>query len=101
MLVSRAPPRGYETPAVPTPSVPPRRVMKLTTPAIASEPYSAEAPSASTSMRSIAEIGMLFRSMAFDAPVSVWPPKDASLLPFSSTSVRFSPRLWIDTPANP
>lgn len=36
----------------------------LITPAIASEPYNAEAPSRSTSTRSIAEVGMAFRSTA-------------------------------------
>jgi hypothetical protein len=34
----------------------------LTTPAIASDPYWAEAPSRSTSMRSMALAGMVFRS---------------------------------------
>jgi len=34
----------------------------LITPAIASEPYCAEAPSRSTSTRSMAEIGIEFRS---------------------------------------
>ena len=47
--------------------------MKLTTPAIASAPYKAEAPSVRTSTRSMAEIGMAFRSMPAANPVSVGP----------------------------
>ena len=38
MRVSFAPPSGRETPMVRSPSLPLRRVMKLTTPATASEP---------------------------------------------------------------
>jgi hypothetical protein len=36
----------------------------FTTPAMASEPYCAEAPSRRTSMRSTATVGMAFRSTA-------------------------------------
>ena len=54
---------------------------KLTTPAIASEPYSADAPSVSTSMRSIALIGIAFRLMRLPEP------EGATRRPFNSTSV--------------
>src|SRR5258706_2098981 len=62
--------------------------MKFTTPAIASLPYRDEAPSFSTSMRSIAEIRMLFTSTA----VLVVPPKTATRRPFTRMRVRVAPR---------
>ncbi|KAG1079453.1 hypothetical protein G6F40_016301 [Rhizopus arrhizus] len=42
--------------------------MMLTTPAMASEPYTADAPAASTSMRSISALGMLARLTTFTEP---------------------------------
>jgi hypothetical protein len=46
-------------------ATPPLRTM-LMTPAIASEPYCAAAPSRSTSIRSIADTGIAFRSTPVD-----------------------------------
>ena len=59
--------------------------MKLMTPAIASEPYTAEAPSFSTSTRSIAENGMMARF----TPCTPWisPANPLTRLPLISTSV--------------
>ncbi len=65
--------------------------MKLTTPAIASVPYVDEAPSVSTSMRSSAAIGSVFRSTA-----TAEKGLGTTRLPFSSTSVRCAPRLRRD-----
>src|SRR4051812_17063885 len=42
--------------------------MMLITPAIASEPYSADAPSVRISMRSTAPVGIVFRSTAAETP---------------------------------
>jgi hypothetical protein len=75
------------------------RVMMLTTPAIASEPYSAEAPSSSTSIRSTIASGMVLRSVA--APT---PEAEASLTqrtPSTSTSTRLAPRCRRSTWAEP
>ncbi len=77
--------------------------MKLITPPTASVPYTAEAPSRSTSTRSIAESGMLFRSTAFAEALN--PPTLpkawlARRRPFSSTSVELAPmprRFALDT----
>ena len=44
------------------------RMMKFTTPAIASEPYTDEAPTVSTSMRSTAEAGIALTSAPPSAP---------------------------------
>ena len=56
----------------------------FTTPATASEPYTAEAPSLSTSIRSIIAAGMLLRSTE--------PPRPgAQRLPLTRTRVRFEP----------
>ena len=52
-----------------SPPTKPDLVMKLITPAMASEPYTAEAPSLKISMRSMAEIGMLFKSYKVDWPL--------------------------------
>jgi hypothetical protein len=69
--------------------------MKLTTPPTASVPYTAEAPSRSTSTRSMAPNGMAFRSTAEGEALK--PPMlpngwTASRRPFSSTSVELAPR---------
>src|SRR5476649_312451 len=70
--------------------------MMLITPAIASEPYCAAAPSCSTSMWSMAATGMKFKSAA--APPWYGPPSTARLavpwrrLPLTSTSVSFGLR---------
>jgi hypothetical protein len=65
--------------------------MKLITPPTASVPYTADAPSRSTSMRSIAANGMLLRSTATVPPMlpNGWL---ASRRPLSSTSVELAPR---------
>ena len=63
----------------------------LTTPAIASEPYSEDAPSSSTSMRSTIAAGMVLRSVAEPTPEA-----EDSLtqrMPSTSTSTRLVPRL--------
>ena len=62
-------------------------VIILTTPATASEPYTADAPSLSTSMRSIAASGIVFKSTAESAPV----PEFTILRPFTKTKVRLMP----------
>src|SRR6266851_3806099 len=62
--------------------------MMFTTPAIASEPYTAEAPSFRTSIRSIAAVGMVFRSTEESAPV----PPGTMRRPLRSTRVRELPR---------
>ena len=67
-----------------------RRVMMFTTPAIASEPYSDEAPSCRISMRSTIASGIVLRSVA--APT---PDAEDSLtqrMPSTSTSTRLGPR---------
>ncbi len=61
--------------------------MMLTTPAIASVPYTAEAPSRSTSMRSMATVGSVFRSTAWAVYGLL-----TTRCPFSSTRVREGPR---------
>ena len=62
----------------------------LTTPAIASEPYWAEAPSRSTSTRSIAEIGIALMSTADEPrpmlPLTLICAEVCRRLPFTSTS---------------
>ena len=71
------------------------RVMKLATPAIASDPYTAAAPSFNTSTRPIALIG----NALISTPVfSV----DTCRLPFSKTNVRDAPiplKLTVATPS--
>ncbi len=62
--------------------------MMLTTPPMASEPYTAEAPSLSTSIRSMAATGIEFRSTESLAPF----PPGTNRRPLSSTSVRAGPR---------
>src|SRR5690606_34729510 len=65
--------------------------MMLTTPAIASEPYSAEAPSVRISMRSTALAGIVLRSTAADTPEA-----EDSLTqrkPSTRIRVRLAPRL--------
>src|SRR5882672_11895382 len=62
--------------------------MMFTTPAMASEPYTAEAPSFRISMRSIAAVGMEFRSTDVFAPV----PPGTMRRPLRSTRVRSEPR---------
>ena len=52
-------------------------------------------------MRSMALTGIAFRSTAAAEPVSDWPPNCASRRPLSSTRVRVSPMLWMDTPLKP
>ena len=69
--------------------------MKFTTPAMASEPYSAEAPSVSTSTRSIASSGRLSRFTEPSPPEEPKPPKGATRRPFSNTSVYFWSRPWM------
>ena len=64
------------------------RVMMFTTPATASDPYTAEAPSFSTSMRSMAAVGIEFRSTDESAPV----PPGTMRRPFKRARVRESPR---------
>ena len=64
-------------------------VMMLITPATASEPYSAEAPSLRISTRSIADKGILFRSKADTAPRV---PAGPARRPFNRIRVRFAPR---------
>ncbi len=70
-------------------------VMKFTTPAMASEPYSADAPSVSTSTRSIASSGRLSRFTEPSPPEAPKPPKGATRRPLSSTSVYFWSRPWM------
>ena len=60
----------------------------LTTPAMASEPYTAEAPSLRISRRSMAAAGIEFRSTELFAPV----PPGTKRRPLRSTRVRFAPR---------
>ncbi len=73
--------------------------MMLTTPAIASEPYSAEAPSCRISMRSMMLIGMVLRSTAAETPEA-----DDSFTqrrPSTRIRVRLAPRsrrLRVDEP---
>ncbi len=70
---------------------------KLTTPAIASAPYTAEAPPVIVSTRAIAAVGIVFRSTTRDA-LTGWPR-----LPSTSTSVRFVPtprRLPVPMPSD-
>src|SRR5215470_14085838 len=55
---------------------------------MASEPYTAEAPSFKISMRSTAEVGSEFRSTDESAPV----PPATNRRPFNNTSVRAEPR---------
>ena len=65
--------------------------MKLTTPATASEPYTAEAPSFKISTRSTASIGTsAARSTKLD-PSSVCTADGTCRLPFSSTRVGATP----------
>ena len=69
---SRASPSpAPETPWYTSTSIPsmPARVMTLTTPPTASDPYTAEAPSLRTSTRSMTEAGMELRSAEALAPV--------------------------------
>ena len=82
------------------------RSTMLTTPAMASEPYCAEAPSRSTSMRSIALTGIALRSVD-TAPLPTVPPVLTQALawrrlPLTSTSVwsgesprSVAERMWV------
>ena len=63
--------------------------MKLITPAIASDPYTAEAPSFNTSTRSIAWIGMLLTSTEAESPTL---PYGAIRRPLTRIRVRVEPR---------
>jgi hypothetical protein len=69
--------------------------MMFTTPAIASEPYCAAAPSRSTSMRSIMLAGIAFRSTAAcPRPIEPFTFTSALVcrrLPFTSTSTWSAP----------
>jgi hypothetical protein len=73
-------------------------VMKLTTPAMASVPYSAEAPSRSTSTRSMAAIGITSTLTELSPMASL-----ARRRPLSRTRVRlvFRPRMLIMVPPPP
>ncbi len=62
------------------------RSLKFTTPATASAPYTAEAPPVMISTPSIAEVGMVFRSIT-RAALAGWARR-----PSSSTRVRLAPR---------
>src|SRR6476646_4333288 len=71
----------------------------LTTPAMASDPYSEEAPSVRISTWSTALNGMVLRSTAPDTPEA-----EDSLTqrrPSTSTSTRLAPRLRSDTVVEP
>ena len=61
----------------------------------------AEAPSVRISIRSMPAMGNVLMSKPALAPVISCPAKIARRRPLSSTSVRCSPMLWIETPANP
>ena len=69
--------------------------MKLTTPAIASDPYTAEAPPVSTSMFWISEFGIVLMSTV---PLEL---VGTTRLPSMRTSVRFEPRPRRSTVAVP
>ena len=76
------------------------------TPALAAwDPSGAITPTAPTFdptlWYSIDANGIVFKSMPARLPVMFCPAKVARRLPLSRTNVRVSPRLWIDTPANP
>ena len=88
-----------EAPAYPSTLTPfiRRRVMMFTTPATASEPYTAEAPSLSTSTRSMTAVEMVFRSKAGTYPLPAPSPPLTHRLPSTSTSVWRGPRLRSDT----
>ncbi len=89
---------GMSADAVSAPAVVSFFRMKLTTPAIASAPYSADAPSLSTSTRSTADSGMPFRLTS--EPVLY----EAMRWPLRSTSVYLEPRSCSEavvTPAPP
>ena len=68
----------------------------FTTPATASEPYTAEAPPVSTSMRSMNCAGMVFMSTAIEPGLP-----DTKRRPSTSTSVRSMPRLRRSTVETP
>ena len=63
--------------------------MMFTTPATASEPYTAEAPSLSTSMRSMMDVGMVLRST--EMPFAPSSTLEVMRRPLSSTKVRTAP----------
>src|SRR3546814_4963016 len=75
------------------------RGIVMTRPAIATEPYSDDAPSSSTSMRSMIDSGIVLRST--DEPT---PEAEDSLIqrtPSTSTSTRLEPRWRRSTVAAP
>ena len=78
-------PPVYIATSVPVKSL---RVMMFTTPPIASEPYTADAPSLRTSTRSIMASGIALRSTEVLAPE----PPATTRRPLSSVSVRLAPR---------
>ncbi len=71
----------------------------LTTPAMASEPYTEEAPSVSTSMRSTIAAGIALMSTPGAAETLLAGP--AMRWPLTSTRVRSAPRLRSETSARP
>ena len=75
-----------------------RRRMKLMTPAMASDPYTADAPSFRTSTRSIAWIGMLLTSIDADSPTL---PYGATRRPLTRINVRVEPRPLNDAVERP
>ena len=78
-------------------------MMKLTTPATASAPYTAEAPPVRMSTRSTSEVGMKFRS-AETAPIDEVGLPPISRRPSISTRVRDEPRprrLTVAVPLEP
>ena len=89
-MSSRSPPETSVLPRPTRTSAPlkSRRVMMLTTPPMASEPYTAEAPSDRISMRSTAASGMAFRSEPEDAACGAVGVRRPSI----RTSVRPEPR---------
>ena len=80
--------------------------MMFTTPATASAPYTADAPSFSTSMRAIAATGIMFTSTNCSVPrpaaLPPW-PNGASVTrrPLIRTSVELTPRPRSETAAEP
>ena len=78
-------------------------MMKFTTPATASEPYTAEAPPVRMSTRCTRAVGMKFRSAAMEPIAAVGLPA-CSRLPSIRTTVRFDPnprRLTVAVPLEP
>ena len=72
----------------------------LTTPAIASDPYTADAPSFKISIDLIIATGMVFKSTEESAPV----PEETIRRPFNNTRVRCDPmprKLTVAEPPEP